>query len=97
MALFLLTTAFGSALSIALTPTAVDPKLLWMYTGLCVACFVAGVVFWLLYSRYNKTEESMNELDKFTNKALPVGQASGVESGLEKQMTVSSRAASIKT
>ncbi|KAF1356652.1 peptide transport protein PTR2 [Delphinella strobiligena] len=96
MALFLLTTAFGSALSIALTPTAVDPKLLWMYTGLCVACFTAGVVFWLLYSRYNKTEELMNELDKFTDKALPVGQVSGVENGLEKQMIVSSRPASIR-
>lgn len=97
MALFLLTTAFGSALSIALTPTAVDPKLLWMYTGLCVACFTAGVVFWLLYSRYNKTEELMNELDKFTDKALPVGQVSGVENGLEKQMIVSSRPASVRT
>ena len=31
MSMFLLTNAFGSALGIALTPTAVDPKLLDMY------------------------------------------------------------------
>lgn len=72
MSLFLLTNAFGSALAIALSPTAVDPKLLWMYTGLAVACFVAGVLFWLLYSRYNKSEESMNELEKFTEKPKPI-------------------------
>lgn len=73
MSLFLLTSAFGSALSIALSPTAVDPKLLWMYTGLAVACFVAGMIFWLLYKKYNDTEESMNELDKYTEKPKPVG------------------------
>lgn len=68
MSLFLLTSAFGSALSIALSPTAVDPKLLWMYTGLAVACFVAGVIFWLLYSKYNDTEEAMNDLEQYTEK-----------------------------
>ncbi|KAF3768203.1 hypothetical protein M406DRAFT_65422 [Cryphonectria parasitica EP155] len=74
ISLFLLTSAFGSALSIALSPTAVDPKLLWMYTGLAVACFVAGVVFWLLYSRCNDTEEAINELDKYTEKPKHVGE-----------------------
>ena len=34
MSMFLLTNAFGSALGIALSPTAVDPKLLWMYSKL---------------------------------------------------------------
>lgn len=79
MSLFLLTSAFGSALAIALTPTAVDPKLLWMYTGLTVACFIAGVIFWLLYSRYNRTEESMNELGQLTEKPKPVSRDSAVE------------------
>ncbi|KKY35748.1 putative peptide transporter ptr2-a [Diaporthe ampelina] len=88
MSLFLLTSAFGSALSIALSPTAVDPKLLWMYTGLCVACFCAGIIFWLLYSRYNDTEESMNELDKFTEKPKPVGEKTA-DRDLEKVSTTS--------
>ncbi|KAH0347329.1 peptide transport protein PTR2, partial [Aureobasidium melanogenum] len=72
MSLFLLTSAFGSALGIALSPTAVDPKLLWMYVGLCVACFVAGLLFWIIYSKYNDTEEEMNELEKYTAPAKSV-------------------------
>ena len=32
MSIFLLQNAFGSALGIALSPTATDPKLLWMYS-----------------------------------------------------------------
>lgn len=75
MSLFLLTSAFGSALGIALSPTAVDPKLLWMYVGLCIACFVAGVLFWVIYSKYNDTEEEMNELEKYTAKPKSVEQA----------------------
>lgn len=72
MSLFLLTSAFGSALAIALAPTAVDPDLLWMYTGLAAACLIAGVVFWLLYSRYNASEEAMNELERFAERPKPV-------------------------
>lgn len=64
MSMFLLTSAGGSALGIALTGTAEDPKILWMYTGLAVAALLFGVVFWLAFSRYNVMEESMNELDK---------------------------------
>ncbi|PGH08905.1 POT family proton-dependent oligopeptide transporter [Blastomyces parvus] len=63
MALYLLTIAFGAALSIALSPTARDPDLVWMYTGLAAACFLAGVGFWLLFHRYNATEEAMNALE----------------------------------
>ena len=88
MSLFLLTNAFGSALAIALTPTAKDPKLLWMYTGLCVACFAAGCIFWLVYSRYNKIEESMNGLDQFTEKAIPVSVGEGNDSALEESLSI---------
>ena len=64
MSIYLLTNALGSALAIALTPTAVNPKLLWMYAGLACSCLVAGGIFWALYSRFNVTEESMNEIDR---------------------------------
>ncbi|OJD14219.1 hypothetical protein AJ78_05405 [Emergomyces pasteurianus Ep9510] len=63
MSLYLLTTAFGAVLSIALSPTAEDPKLVWLYAGLCIATFIAGVCFWLLFHRYNATEEQMNALE----------------------------------
>lgn len=74
MSMFLLTNAFGSALGAALSPTAKDPKLLWMYTGLVVATVIAGCVFWVLFSRYNKIEESMNDLDKTGLKAVKVNE-----------------------
>lgn len=81
MSMFLLTTAFGSALSAALSPTAVDPKLVWMYTGLAVACFIAGLVFWAIYSRYNATEESMNELEVAIDRAVPAEKVGAKASG----------------
>ncbi|GAB7347471.1 hypothetical protein MBLNU459_g4384t1 [Dothideomycetes sp. NU459] len=91
MSLFLLTTAFGSALSIALSPTAVDPKLLWMYTGLAAACAVAGGIFWIVYSRYNTTEESMNELEKYVEKPVPVEDSGSV---VQRKLSRSSKAQS---
>ncbi|KAI9675580.1 MAG: peptide transporter ptr2 [Caeruleum heppii] len=63
MSMFLLTTAFGSMLGIALSPTAKDPRLVWLYTGLAVSAMVAAAAFWLLYNRYNATEDEMNELE----------------------------------
>jgi len=81
MSIFLFQTALGSALGEALVPTAVDPKLLWMYTGLAVAAFIVGVIFWFLYKKYNATEEQMNELEKYDDQvAVP---ANLVRSGHE--------------
>lgn len=76
MSMFLLTNAFGAALSAALSPTAVDPKLLWMYTGLAAGCFVAGVIFWFIYHKLNYTEESMNELEQYADKLMPIDEQS---------------------
>lgn len=63
MSLFLLTNAFGSALGIAVSPTAEDPKLVWTYTGLACACFAAGWIFWFTFKHYNKKEEELNSLE----------------------------------
>ncbi|AQZ18021.1 PTR2 (YKR093W) [Zygosaccharomyces parabailii] len=63
MSIFLLTTAFGSALGCALSPVTEDPKYVWMYTGLAVACFIAGLVFWACFSHLNAKEEEMNAMD----------------------------------
>ncbi|EGE03815.1 MFS peptide transporter Ptr2 [Trichophyton equinum CBS 127.97] len=73
MAMFLLTSAFGAALGMAISPVAKDPKLVWMYTGLSVASAVAGLIFWILFSRYNAKEEDMNALaDKELREDRPV-------------------------
>ena len=70
MSIFLLQSAFGSALGIALAPTAEDPKLVWMYTGLCIATIITAGLFWILFKRYNATEESMNALEDRGEKAV---------------------------
>ncbi|VVT54161.1 uncharacterized protein SAPINGB_P003937 [Magnusiomyces paraingens] len=63
MSMFLVTNAFGAALGIALSSTAVDPKLVWMYTGLAVATAIAGVIFWFLFKDLNKMEDELNAID----------------------------------
>jgi len=60
--MFLLTFAFGAALGDAFTPLVGDPKIMWLFTGLCVSAFLAGCVFWLLFHKLNDMEEEMNEL-----------------------------------
>ncbi|KAK7678769.1 peptide transporter ptr2 [Cerrena zonata] len=63
MSIFLVQNAFGSALGIALSPVAAVDKVLWTFTGLAVACFIAGVLFWLIFHHYNNVEEELNQLD----------------------------------
>ncbi|MCJ1454623.1 peptide transporter ptr2 [Mycoblastus sanguinarius] len=70
MSIFLLQSAFGSALGIALAPTAKDPKLVWMYTGLCIATIITAGLFWVLFKKYNATEETMNALEDKGEKAV---------------------------
>ncbi|CCH61173.1 hypothetical protein TBLA_0E01140 [Henningerozyma blattae CBS 6284] len=63
MSIFLFTTAIGSALGAALSPVSIDPKFTWQYVGLAVSCFIAGIAFWLCFSRYNDEEDELNNID----------------------------------
>ncbi|KAF2736613.1 di/tri peptide transporter 2 [Polyplosphaeria fusca] len=62
--MFLLTNAFGSAISEGLNPVLYDPAIQWMYVGLAVSSFVAGCLIWILFHHYNTVEDEMNALDK---------------------------------
>ncbi|KAF2442163.1 peptide transporter PTR2-A [Karstenula rhodostoma CBS 690.94] len=62
--MFLLTNAFGSAISEALNPVLYDPAIQWMYVGIAVASFVAGCLIWVLFHHLNDTEEEMNAMDQ---------------------------------
>ncbi len=55
-----------------------------MYVGLCVATIIAGGIFWLIFRRYNATEEEMNSLEDKGEKALPATavKAGGATTGL---------------
>ena len=63
MSLFLFSNAGGSILGIALSPVSVDPKFTWLFGGLGVACFIGGCIFWIIFRKYNDTEEEMNAMD----------------------------------
>lgn len=62
--MYLFTNAFGSALNEALVPVLVDPKFLWMYTG--VGCFAAAtsVAFYFMFRHYDAMEEQSYDLDR---------------------------------
>lgn len=63
MGIFLLTSAFGSAIGCALSPVSKDPDYTWLFCGLAVASFIAGCLFWLCFRSYNESEEKLNALD----------------------------------
>lgn len=62
--MYLLTTAFGSAIGEALNPLLYDPAIQWMFVGLAVASFVSGCLIWILFHHLNATEDEMNALDQ---------------------------------
>ncbi|KAJ4287354.1 peptide transporter ptr2 [Kalmusia sp. IMI 367209] len=62
--MFLLTNAFGSAISEALNPVLYDPAIQWMFVGLAVSSFIAGCLIWVLFRHLNETEEEMNAMDQ---------------------------------
>lgn len=63
MSIFLVTNAIGAALGIAISPTAKNPKFMWMYIGLCIATIIAACVFWCVYSHYNNLEKRFQEIE----------------------------------
>ncbi|KAF1946343.1 peptide transporter PTR2-A [Clathrospora elynae] len=62
--MFLLTNAFGSAISEALNPVLYDPAIQWLFAGLAVSSFIAGCLIWILFHHLNATEDEMNALDE---------------------------------
>ncbi|KAJ3942582.1 peptide transporter ptr2 [Colletotrichum tropicale] len=62
--IYLFTNAFGSAISEALVSVAVDPKFLWMYSGVACFSFVIGFVFYFTFRHYDAEEDKMYDLDR---------------------------------
>jgi len=71
MSLFLLTNAGGAALGLAISPVIKDPQMVWFYTSLAVVAFITGVLFWLLFKKYNAREDAMNDLNSRGEKGPP--------------------------
>ena len=79
VSIFLLQSAFGSALGIALAPIAKDPRLIWMYTGLCIATLIAAGLFWVCFNHLNATEGSMNALENKVERAVSLHEIRATE------------------
>lgn len=62
MAIFLLQTAFGNAINLALLPVTEDPHLVWLYTGIAITAFIAGIVFYFTFRKWDETEEQDNAI-----------------------------------
>lgn len=80
-AMYLVTSAFGSALSETLVSEAVDPNVQWLYVGLCAAAFATGILFWFMYHHLNDTEDEMNALEVFGEEAVHVDDEKMTERG----------------
>ncbi|KAF8502569.1 PTR2-domain-containing protein [Gautieria morchelliformis] len=64
MAAFLFTTAIGNALNAALAPVAMDPKLVGNYSGIAIASFISGCLFYFLFHKRDRMEEAENAIGK---------------------------------
>ena len=93
MSIFLLQSAFGSALGVVLAPIAKDPRLVWLYTGLCIATISAAALFWICFKHLNATEESMNALGTRVEKTDGIGETDAT-GALDYSTEGSKRAAS---
>ncbi|PGH16015.1 hypothetical protein AJ79_01995 [Helicocarpus griseus UAMH5409] len=56
------TAGVGSALGMALSPVAVNPKVMYMYTGLAATMVVTAPVFWSAFRNYDKIDDELNEI-----------------------------------
>lgn len=56
MALFLLTNCFASILAFALVSVTVDPKLVWMYTGICAFMLMCTFLFYICHHKADITD-----------------------------------------
>ena len=86
--LFLLTNAFGSALNEAFLPVLGDPDIMWMYSGIGIACFVCGILIWIFFHGLNKKEDEMNYLEGDVPDVRPedaeTGSASATHTAIEE-------------
>jgi len=62
-AMYLLTNAFGYAIGEAFVPLVGDPKIMYLFAGLCAGSFAVGVLFWVLYHHLDRIEDEVNTLD----------------------------------
>ncbi|TIB84525.1 PTR2-domain-containing protein [Wallemia mellicola] len=62
--IFLVQTAFASAINEALVSVSEDPYLVWMYASLAIVTFLAGFAFYAMFHKRDRNEEAENAIGK---------------------------------
>jgi POT family proton-dependent oligopeptide transporter len=60
----LLLCAVGSALGLAISPTSNYHQVLYQFASLSGIMFVLAIVFYILFSKYNKEEGRLNQVER---------------------------------
>ncbi|CAE6441315.1 unnamed protein product [Rhizoctonia solani] len=60
MSIFLFMSAVASAIEFGLVGVSTDPYLMWMYAGIGITSFVAGIVFWFVFRSLDAEEDALN-------------------------------------
>lgn len=62
-ALTQLSSGIGSAFGMAVSPFAVDPKTMYLYTGLAAVMIAAAPIFWLVFKKHDKIDNQPESSD----------------------------------
>jgi POT family proton-dependent oligopeptide transporter len=56
----------AALISLAISPSAHDPNMVWVYTGVAVGSFVCGILYYWLFRSYDKVDEEyrLKKIDK---------------------------------
>lgn len=56
----------AALISLAISPSAHDPNMVWVYTGVAVGSFVCGILYYWLFRSYDKIDEEyrLKKIDK---------------------------------
>lgn len=60
----LLLCALGSLLGLAISPTSKKPQILVQFACLSGMMFLAAILVYVLFSKYNKVDEKMNQIER---------------------------------
>ncbi|KAF5366603.1 hypothetical protein D9758_008971 [Tetrapyrgos nigripes] len=78
MAMFLLTSAFGAALSEAFLPLLEDPLIVWNYAVVAILAGIGGALFWLSVRHLDAQEDLLNNLPEGHMRAVATGDSEKV-------------------
>ncbi|KAF8677524.1 Peptide transporter PTR2A [Rhizoctonia solani] len=60
--IFLFMSALASAIEFGLVGVSTDPYLMWMYAGVAITSFLAGIAFWFTFRSLDAEEDALNTI-----------------------------------